>query len=173
VLPSVASLDNYGGPLKDAAPVSDSSTDRPAAGTNPAYGDVAGMTHTATRAWARFVPAGTGVPTLAASNAHDEVWNNGRNLGPAPTRSTTGTFLVTFPATVFDEIPATSPGASLSGIPVNLRAGWCNVEPGASTDYDARCIVQSANVLKVLIFQKGTSTLVDPSDGTTIGVFSV
>lgn len=173
MLPSVASVTTYGGVLKNYSAVSDSTTDRPDAGVNPAYSDIAAMTHTAIRAFTRFTPAGTGTPTLPASNAHDEVWNNGQNAAPVPARSGVGIYTVTHPATVQDEIPAGQPGATSGGFALNLRVAWCNVEPGASTNYEARAVVTSPNVITIKIFTVGTSTLVDPNDGTTIGVFAL
>jgi hypothetical protein len=173
MLPKVASLANYGSALNNYSATVDSSTDRDAAGANPAYGDTAGMTHTATRAWARFVPAGSSAPSFATTNARDEVWNNGNNVAPTLARSSTGIYTLTYPATVFDEIPSTLPGATPAGFAVNLRAALCNVEPGSTTNYDARAIITAANVITVQIYTVGSSTLHDPNDGTTIGVFAV
>jgi hypothetical protein len=174
MLPKVAAIATYAGPLNDYSQVSDSSTDRPGAGANPAYGDVAAMTHTAIRMWCRFIPNGTGAPTLPTTNAHDETWNNGNNAAPVPARTGVGVYTVTAPATVFDEIPATSPGATPAGFAVNLRFVLApNVEPGASTFYEVAASISSANVITVKIFTVGTSTLVDPNDGTVIGVAAV
>ena len=52
MLPETASLASYGGPKNDYSAVIDPSTDWSAAGVNPAYGDVAALTHTAFRVWA-------------------------------------------------------------------------------------------------------------------------
>lgn len=172
-LPKVASLGTYGGPKQDYSASIDSSTDRPAAGTNPAYGDTAAMTHTAVRAWVRFQPNGSGAqPTLPVTNAHDEMWNNGLNGPPVPSRSGPGVYPVTFPTTVVDEIPSNFPGFT-GAQPVNFRSSWPNVELGSTTNYDVSTKVTSANVITVQIFQVGTSTPVDPNDGTIIGVFGV
>jgi len=169
MLPSVASLSTYGGALNDYSPPIDASTDRPAAGANPAYGDTAAMTHTAIRGWARFTPAGSSTPTLAS---HDETWNNGNNSAPTIARSEEGIYTLTYPATVYDEIPATSPGGVSGGYALNLRAGFCNEEIGGSTLYKAIAFITSPNVVTVKIFSVGSSpALTDPNDGTVIGVF--
>jgi hypothetical protein len=176
MLPKVASILTYAGPLADYSATIDSTTDRPASGTNPAYGDVAAMTHTALRAWARFQPNGITAPSVPTgqvlANVHDEVWNNGNNAAPLYARSSTGQYTVTYPATVVDEIPINYAGYT-GPVAVNLRGAWANVEPGAATDYDARAVVTSANVVTVKVYQKGSSTLVDLNDGTVLGVFAV
>jgi hypothetical protein len=171
MLPGVASLASYGAALNDYSSPKDATTDRSAAAVNPAFGDVAAMTHTAPRAWVRFKLNGSSAPTLPVSNAHDEMWNNGNNAAPVPARTNTGIYTVTFPGTVFDEIPLGAPGANPSGYPVNLRTSWGNLELGSTTNYDVKTTVTSANVITVKIFTIGTSTLVDPNDGTIVGVF--
>ncbi len=54
-LPDRASIASYGGPLKNhaASPI-DPTTDRPAAGGNPFFSDVAAMTRTGFRVFAVF-----------------------------------------------------------------------------------------------------------------------
>ncbi len=175
MFPGVAALATYGGAKSDYSSPKDSTTDRSAVGTNPAYADVAAMTHCAVRAFAAFVPAGSGTPALAASNPHDEGWNNGNpsNTLVVPARTGTGVYTLTYPGTVYDEIPVGQPGASPSGFALNLRRAWCNVELGASTNYEARATVTAPNVITVKIFTVGTSTLVDPNDGTTIVAFAL
>lgn len=171
-LPGVASIATYGGALKNFSAVRDSTTDRAAAGTNPAYGDLAAMTHTAPRAWLRFQPNGSSAPTFAPTNAHDEMWNNGNNAAPTITRSTTGTYAAAFPSTVLDEIPSGLDGANSAGYALNLRAPFANIELGSTTNYDVRAKVTAPNIITILIFTIGTSTLVDPNDGSIVGVLS-
>lgn len=173
MFPNVASLATYGGPLNDYSAPRNSSTDRSASGTNPAYGDIAAMTHCGVRAYVRFVPHGTGSPTFAASSARDEGWNNGNNVAPVIARSSTGLYTATYPSTVFDEIPSSFNGSTPAGIALNLRAAWVNLELGSTTNYDANARVSSPNVITVAIYTVGTSTLVDPNDGTTLAVFAL
>ena len=174
MLPGVASLSTYGGAKNDLSAPVDSTTDRSANGVNPAYADIAAMSHCAVRAFVRFQPNGTSAPTLPATNPYDSVWNaNASNAAPVVARSTTGTYTITQPSTVFDEIPAGQPGASPSGIALNLRTAWTNIELGSTTNYEARAAVTSPNVVTVKIFTVGTSTLVDPNDGTIVAVYAV
>jgi len=167
------SIASYGGPLQDYSAVRDSTTDRSASGTNPAYNDLAEMTRTRPAVWARFVPNGSSAPAFATTNARGELWNNGNNAAPAVARSGAGTYTLMYPATVFDEIPANLPGATPAGFAVNLLAAWANLELGSTTNYDVKAAVTAPNVITVKIFTVGTSTLHDPSDGTTVGVFSL
>lgn len=173
MLPAVSSIANYGGPLQDYSAVRDATRDRSASGVNPAYGDVAAMTHTAPRMFVRFQPNGSSAPTLAASGAHDEHWNNGNNATPVVARANTGIYTVTVPAAVLDEIPSNLPGSTPAGIPVNLRAPWANLELGSTTNYDVKAQVTAPNVVTIKIFTVGTSTLHDPSDGTIVGAFAI
>jgi hypothetical protein len=172
MLPSASSLANYGGAKNDYSAPRDSTTDRSALGTNPAYADVAAMTHVAPRAFVRFQPNGSSAPTLPASNAHDEHWNaNASNAAPVVARSSTGVYTVTYPSIVFDEIPASSPGSTPAGITLNLRCAMRpNLQLGSTTNYDAQASVTSPNVVTVKIFTVGTSTLVDPNDATIVNV---
>jgi hypothetical protein len=174
MLPNPASLATYGGALADYSAPRDSQTDRSAVGTNPAYADVAAMTKTAVRAFVRFQPNGTGEPTLPSTNAGSALWNNGLNAQPTVARSATGKYAVTVPSTVLDEIPANQQGATPGGFAVNLRASFANLELGSTTNSDVRTSIGSnPNVVNVLIFQVGTSTLVDPNDGTIVDIFTL
>jgi hypothetical protein len=170
MLPSVAALATYGGPLKNYSATVDSSTDRPDAGANPAYADVAAMTHCAPRAIVRFRPVGSGTPILVS---WDAVWNNGNNAAPVVSRAGAGSYLITFPATVLDEIPSGSPGSTPGGIALNLRMALPGVEPLAGVMYQVGTLVQPttpANAVAVAIATVGTSTPADPSDATTFSV---
>lgn len=173
MLPKVASFATYAGPLRDYTAPIDATTDRPATGTNPAYGDVAGMTHTALRAWARFQPNGITAPSVPTgqvlANVHDETWNNGNNAAPLFARTATGQYTVTFPTTVVDEIPSGYDGYT-GPTAVNLRMAWPSLEPGGATNYEVRSIVTAANIVTVKIYTVGTSNLTDPNDGTVVGI---
>jgi hypothetical protein len=165
MLPNVASSASYGGAKNDYSAVSDSTTDRAAAAVNPAYGDIAAMTHTAFRAWIRLTLYSSGAaPTIVA---HDEVWNNsGGNAAPSVARLSAGSFQVTYPATVVDEIPATSPGYT-GPQTVNLQSGIGNVRAAVPTNIgyaDLKVVPSSANVMGLAFwkFAGGGFTLGDP-----------
>lgn len=175
-LPDVDSLATYGGALADAAAVSNPLTDRSASGTNPAYANVAMATHTNIRAWARFTPAGTGTPVLAAAGvAHDELWGAAMGAAaakPMLARTATGTYTLTWPATVLDEVPPTALGGQASHA-LNLRVAFCNEEIASGTLYRAVGIVTAPNVVTVSIWTVGsTPALADPN-GPTFAVFAL
>jgi hypothetical protein len=171
-LPGVAAVATYGSVLKDYSAISDSSTDRPAAGTNPSYSDVAAMTHTAPRLWVRMtlLSAGT-TPTLVG---WDAVWNNGINAAPVLARSSAGVFTITVPATVQDEVPSNMPGY-IGPVTVNLRGGWANDRAGSTAWYAAKIIPTAANILTLYFYKNtaGTMSLSDPGANTDVDVFSV
>lgn len=105
-LPGIDSLDSFGGALNNDSPVDDPTTDRDAGQMNTALEDVAGMTHTVARAFARVTLSAT-APALTASNGSDATWGN--SVPPVPTRSGTGVVVLTWPATVTDELGITQP----------------------------------------------------------------
>jgi hypothetical protein len=162
MLPGIATLQGYGGALLDYSPPVDPTTDPSAAGRNPAFADIAAMTHVAPRAFARFALSGTVLaPVLLA---HDETWNNGNpaNVAPVVARAGVGIYTVTWPATVFDEIPAGMPGSSPAGFPVNLRGGWACASNVADF-YDAHVVPTAPNVLTLYLwtFSGGAFVLAD------------
>jgi hypothetical protein len=172
MLPSVAGLATYGGALKNYGAVVDATTDRPDAGANPAYADVAAMTHTALRVWCQFtLLASGGTPVLVA---HDEVWNNGNNNAPVVARVGAGSATITYPATVFDEIPANQPGANPGGYAVNLRDCWVSVNRG-STWVDCKAVIIAPNQIQIIFwnFTAGAPANADPTVDTLIRVFGI
>jgi hypothetical protein len=174
MLPRVASVTNYDGIKADYSAPRDSTTDRTASGANPMNNDVAAMTHCDPRAWARLTIKSAGTtPVLVA---HDEQWNNGNasNTAPVPARTSSGLFTLTYPATVYDEIPASAQGATPGGITLNLRAGWGNSRGGA-TWANVEVSVTAANVLTISFwkFSGGAPTNADPGADTDIDVYAL
>lgn len=164
-LPNTTSLASYGGAKNDFSAPIDSSTDRSATGVNPAYNDIAAMTHTAFRVWAHLTLYSNGAaPTIVA---RDEMWNNGLNNGPVVARVAAGQFSLTYPTTVLDEIPPTSPGYS-GPQAVNLLGGIgqarCGV-PTSSDWADVKVFPTAPNVLMAYFWHQasGGMTLGDPS----------
>jgi hypothetical protein len=174
MFPKVASVANYDGIKQDYSAPRDSTTDRTAAGTNPMNNDVAAMTHCAPRAWARLTVKSAGTtPVLVA---HDEGWNNGNasNTAPVAARSSAGVLTLTYPSTVFDEIPASAQGATAAGFTVNLRGGWGN-DRGGTTWNNVKVIPTAANVLTIYVwrFAGGVPTLGDPIADTDIDIYAL
>jgi hypothetical protein len=168
LLPNRASIATYGGPLLDYSPESDSSTDRMAAGANPAFGDLAALTRTGIRTWARITLLSSGgTPVLVAN---DEMWNNGNNSLVVVARTGAGVVTLTYPATVIDEIPATRPGY-LGFQAINFRGGWANSRAGTAALYVPMVVPTSANVLTLYIWSG--SSLSDPATNVDFDVFGL
>lgn len=160
-LPDISSTDDYGMPdggfVDFEIPVVDPTTDQSAAGANACMNDTAMMTHTATRAWARFA-AGTS-PTLAAVNGHDAQWGSASGVAPVIAHSTTGVYTATWPTTVNDQLGATHS--------VNLRfAKRPNIE--GSTLYFAQATMTSPNVMTIYVFNSAGAA--NDATGVTIGI---
>jgi hypothetical protein len=165
-LPKTASISSYDGAKNDYSAGVDSSTDRAAAGANPAYNDVAEMTQTAFRVWAHLTLYASGAaPTVVANN---ECWNaTGLNAAPAFARTGPGQYTATYPSTVVDEIPLGAPGY-VGPQAVNLLGGIGNVRSSLPTPTswgDLKVTPLSANVLGLSFWHQapnGIMTLGDP-----------
>ncbi len=140
-LPDTDDLDTLGGVKTNAHPVEDPTTDLDADQDNIQRCDVAMMTHTAIRAWARFTSAATtGAMILVA---HDAQWGNAALVAPALARTSDGLFTLTYPASVDDELAEAHT--------TNFRGAW-GVSRGGATLYFIHVHPTSANVLTVRIF---------------------
>jgi hypothetical protein len=155
-LPNQADPDTYGMPdggWTNYDPLVDPTTDVDAEnGGNDAFADIAAMTHTAVRGWARFT-AGTS-PTLATPNGSEAVWGNQSPVVPVPAHVTTGEYTLTFPTTVTDNMNVT--------YTVNLRRARVSCE--GSTFYPCQCAVTAPNVVTVWICNSSFS----PNDATGV-----
>jgi hypothetical protein len=109
-------------------------------GASQLINDVAGMTRTARRAWARFTAGSS--PLLAATNPDDAVWGNASGVLPVVAHSSTGVFTMTWPSTIVDQFGTTRS--------INLR--WARVSVEGSTCAFAQCSVTSPNVVTVYLF---------------------
>jgi|ERR1019366_249055 hypothetical protein len=166
-LPDVDSLATLGGALNNLSAVENPLTDRDAAGTNQAYADAAAMTHTAVRAWARITLNGSAAPLLVA---HDAVWGNAVGVAPLLAHVTTGIVGLTWPTTVFDEIPNGAPGYT-GAHTVNLRAGWGN-QRAVSTMSEPSITITAPNIVQMLTFNSG-GALADTGSAIDFDVFVI
>ncbi len=159
-LPDVATLaDDLGGTMANYQDVEDPTTDLDAGFDNSSRCNVAMMSHTAARSWARVTTgATTGAMVLVA---HDAVWGNSLSYAPIQARSATGTFTLTYPAAVNDELAVEHT--------VNFRGGWAN-HRSASAAFFVNVIRTSANVLTFYV-RDSTFALVDTAvDVDIIGI---
>lgn len=97
--PQSHTLADFGGVLNDLSPITDPTTDRPAAGANAAYGSVAAMTRVSGRAWVLFSAS----PTATTLVAHGAAWPTTAQVTPTLSRSSAGVYVISWPATVTDE----------------------------------------------------------------------
>lgn len=149
-LPNISSIDDYGGPIQDYAPVTDPTTDEGAIYRNRYVNDVAMMGHSAPRGFVRFVAANGTDPTDPASNVHDAMWGSSVTVKPVVARTAEGVWTVTLPTTVEDEL--TPEAASLGGgetHTVNVRAALAQATPVAGVLKHAVAEPTSANVITV------------------------
>jgi hypothetical protein len=144
MLPTSASLANYGGQKINFAPVEDPNTEYDQSELNQAFNDVAMMTRTAVRGFVRFTTSAT-TPAIVT---HYAQWGNAAPVTPVVARTGTGVFTVTFPASVTDEL-----GVSQSLL---IRASAVHVE-GNTFANSARCSATSSNVVTVYTAASGTA----------------
>ena len=156
-------LGTYGAPYGNYSPVRDPTTDVDASCGNKWMAAVAGMTNTSYRAWAHITLNGSATPVLVA---HAENWAPG-TTAPTPAYSTTGTFTLTYPSTVSDEIPLGYAGYT-GPTAINLRGGSGQVR-FAGTFYQVSVVPTSANVATIYVLSSGS--LANPGSATDFDVY--
>lgn len=160
-LPAVDTLDTYGGPFVDEAPVRDATTDQSADQANLIAMNVAGMTGTCVRAWRAFLGHATTPGDPAdADDIHGAVWPiDTPDMKPAVTKGGTGIYNIQWPATVTDAL----------GVQHTLKIRQCerpNVE--GTTLYHANATVTGANTIQVRVYS--TANTLNDAAGATIVV---
>lgn len=134
-LPDIATLANdLGGTLVNYAPVEDASTDLDASFDNGSRNNVAMMTHTAPRSWARVTTgANTGAMVLVSNDA---MWGN--SVPPTKAFVSLGTFTLTYPTSVNDEL----------GVAHTLNLRWATINHrSAAAFFLVQAAVTAANVI--------------------------
>jgi hypothetical protein len=145
--------------MSNYRPVEDPTVELDAAADNVARGNVAMMTHTATRAWVTFTASNTtGGMALVA---WDAMWKAATTTAPTLVRNSIGSYTIGLPATVNDEL-----GTSHS---VTMRAGWVECLGGATLYF---CQVQTAASAWSLYTFDTAFALVDPI-GCNFTVFGI
>lgn len=159
-LPDRDTIDTVGGAKRNYGPVEDPTTDRDAIQANKAYANSSMSTRTQPRAWCLFTTSAT-TPTLEDDDA---VWGNDVDLKPAIARTGTGVFTITWPETVYDEIPSADLGRELHTVNLRYAKPWVT----GATPLHVTATVTAANVVTVRVFNTA-GTLVDAA-GAIIGV---
>jgi hypothetical protein len=106
-LPDKDAVDaTYGGPYANGRPVEDPKTEVDQGFLNALLASVASATHTVPRAWVTFngkTYSGSGTDVVTVVD-HDANWGSGTGVKPTVGQTGTNTFLITWPATVTDEL---------------------------------------------------------------------
>jgi hypothetical protein len=108
-LPDEATLsDTYGGPYTNERPVEDPTTELDAGAASELMSDVAGCTRTVERAWVKFngLTYTSGTQSIPVDD-HNANWGGSAGVEPVVVQTAAGIYLITWPATVIDEILVT------------------------------------------------------------------
>ena len=168
-LPDISSLDDFAGALSNYAEVTDPTTDEDVKYRNRYVCDVAMMGHTAARAFVRFVAANGSNPTDPVSNVHDALWGSAVGVKPTVVRDTEGVWVLTWPATVDDEL--TNEAVSIGGgetHTVNIRGAMAQATPVAGVLKHAVAEVTGAN--EVTVYGYLANGTADDIAGSTVTV---
>lgn len=101
---------NYGGPKSNGKPVEDPETDISDDEYNLLIEDSAQATQTVGRAWVRFPTVAGGSPPFdipSTTIVHDTAWGSGASSRPTVTKTATGRYTITFPASQVDGLGET------------------------------------------------------------------
>lgn len=156
-LPGISTLATYGGMRVNERSVEDASSEVGADEFNVLMKDTAGHTQTAWRAIRRFVGHAT-TPAEPASNAHFANWGNSLVLRPPVTKGGTGIYVVTWPATVTDDLGVIDT--------VNLIDGVVNVNGTTLYHVQVTC---AANVATVYVWNAAGA--LNDAVGVTLALF--
>jgi hypothetical protein len=148
--PETPSLDTFGAPYEDADSTVDPETEMAAEYMNRLVAQVAMLSHTAPKAWARFTISGS----TATCVAHNAVWGDTNAVKPTATRVMVGQWGVAWAAS-YDDLQSTPESHSVS-------IGACHVEPYGNVVYH-NSKPNTANTVTAL-FYNAAGTLTDPTD---------
>lgn len=102
---SATGSDNYGTPYQNERPVEDPTTEPDAAAVNEALVDTAACTRMVPRAWVKFsgLTYTSGSQSITVAD-HDANWGGSDGVKPTIVQNPEGTYVVTWPTTVNDEL---------------------------------------------------------------------
>lgn len=163
-LPNSSSINAYGsGVLVDAVPLVDPTSEMGAAALNPLRNDVSAMTATAARAIFQFVgDATSGIASTATWTAgFDSVWGNSAAVQATVQASTGGKYLITFPASVSDQIG--------NNILVNIRNAKATI--GGASLGTAVVTITSASTFEIQLYDSVNTPTFLPNSLIFVEVF--
>ena len=141
-LPDIDALANYGGVLKNYAPVADPTTDLDSSFSNKVRTSVAAASQTQIRALVLFTTAATTAGLVLVG--YRSVWGNAPAVAPLLTRVATGQYQITQPATVADELGAVHV--------VSIFAAAASFEGASAYNCDAYPFPRFGNIVTVNLF---------------------
>ena len=155
-LPDIDALANFGGILKNYAPVADPTTDLDASFSNKVRTSMAAASQTLTRSLVVFTTATTSAGLVLVG--YRSVWGNAPSVAPSLVRLSTGQYTITHPGSVQDEL-----GAAHT---VSIFAAAASFEGATAYNCDAYPSPRFGNVVTVNLFtSSGTPT---DAAGTTL-----
>lgn len=144
------SLNDYGGPLTNYAPVTDPTTDEDAKFRNRYAADCADMIKTAPRAIVRFTAVTGANPTDPAGFVHVAMWGSISAVKPTVTWSATGVWHLTWPTTVQDDLSPENPTLGGGVIEtVSFRTAYAQATPVSGVLKHAVATVTGPNTITV------------------------
>ncbi len=172
MLPNTATLDSYGGALRNYSNVIDPTTDEDAKFRNIYAQDTAMMTRTAPRAMRSFVGVNGADPTDPNTGfVHEAMWGSAPGDKPTVVRAGEGIWDITYPETVETELATEDEsigGGESAIIALNFRRASAQVESADGTFKDAKAKVTSPNTVRVYGY---TGTTLDDLPGLVITVW--
>jgi hypothetical protein len=146
-LPDIDDIDTFGGQHVDAHQQEDPTTDLTAAQFDKLSCDVAMSTHTAIRAWVRFIGITyTSGTMVIVPTDHNAVWGSGTSVRPVVDQTAAGVYHATWAATQTDQLGVVHT--------LNIRAPLPMTVFGADT-LRAKVVSTTANVLTINAFSGG------------------
>jgi len=137
-------LADYGGPFEDALPIEDPETQLSADQYNRLAEDAAQLTRAGTRAIVRFA---TVTGATAAITSACSVWGNGETQRPSIQRTAPGTYLLTYPTSLLDEL----------GEEEDIFFSYALPQLEGATPGHARVLSVEGNTVKLSVFDAAWS----------------
>jgi hypothetical protein len=145
MLPDSTDSTAYGLPKNNRSFVVDPRTEFDYSEVEAALVDIAALTRTCPRAWARIDATG-GSPVLVS---HDSVWGNDDTVKPTVADLGPGAYSITWPATVADLNPTVARRVTRN---VSFKACWAQVN---SDGQSAMAEISASNVVYVSTYDGG------------------
>lgn len=149
MLPDATSATDYGLPKSNRSFVTDPRTEFDYSEIEAALVDIAALTRTCPRAWAR-INATSGVPVLVS---HDSVWGNDDAVKPTITHNGDGDDTIAWPATVTDLNPTVARRVTRN---LDIKTGWLSLHSAITNDATYGVTFVDSHTVRVYMFDAST-----------------